>query len=153
MRVEKSNIEELIAYMVQLVPLDSIRQAGKVDYQVTASQNIKSVHVDLAGALFFLISELVANSLLHGYPEVGDPKITVSLTLDEAKKEYTLVVKDNGTGFPRELFDAKVIESLGLYYVKLYGKAELGGTTQLETSSDGTVWTFVFPVGYRRELR
>lgn len=74
-----------------------------------------------------IINELATNSMVHGFPDEMIGEIFVSLTNED--KLLTLIVKDNGVGFPDEL-DLDTVETMGLYLVKtLVG--QLDGTIEL----------------------
>src|SRR6185369_2875231 len=74
-----------------------------------------SLSVDTAIPCGLIINELVSNSLKYAFPKGGAGKIKVELNL-EGNNNFTLVVSDDGVGFPKEL-DFRTTESLGLQLV------------------------------------
>lgn len=82
------------------------------EIQVTAS----AVSIDVAVPLGIVINELVSNALKYAYTGVDKPKLTISLSKNEA--QIHLIVTDNGLGFnPDHLdhepsFGLKLVESL-----------------------------------------
>jgi len=84
-----------------------------------------------------IINELVSNSLKHAFPPEGDRpagregEIRIGLSSDNDK--FTLMVSDNGFGFPKDL-DFRNTESLGLQLVNTL-VAQLEGTIELDRSA------------------
>ena len=76
-----------------------------------------SLNIDTAIPCGLIITELVSNALKYAFPNSRKGKITVVLNkgLD---KSFTLIVKDNGVGFPVN-FDFNSVKSLGLQLVKV----------------------------------
>jgi PAS domain S-box-containing protein len=73
-----------------------------------------TLNMETAVPLGLIVSELVSNSLKHGFPEGRKGEIWVYLNKKDNK--YILTVGDNGVGFPEE-FDFKNTETLGLQLV------------------------------------
>jgi Signal transduction histidine kinase len=96
--------------------------------------------VDPAIHCGLIINELVSNSLKHAFPRGKRGEIQIALSSDTDKK-LTLVVGDNGIGFPKDL-DFQNTESLGLQVVVTLVK-KLKGTIELDRSS-GTEFKIVF---------
>jgi PAS domain S-box-containing protein len=88
--------------------------------------------IDTAIPCGLIINELVSNSLKHAFPD-KQGEIVVNLHRDDGK--LTLIVRDNGVGFPEHV-DFRNTDSLGLQLVctltdQLDGEVELsraGGT-------------------------
>ncbi len=83
-----------------------------------------------------IINELVSNSLKYAFPRGRGGEIYISLStnseVEDAEKSYTLIVADNGVGFPKN-FDLNKPRTLGLQLVltlvkQLKGKLSLKGT-------------------------
>lgn len=81
-----------------------------------------------------IVNELVSNSLKHAFPGRSDGEIRINLKT--AGEIHTMVVKDNGIGFPVDL-DISQVESLGLTIVKALA-AQLGGQVSLYTTGGAT---------------
>jgi len=87
-----------------------------------------------------IINELVSNSLRHAFPDAKKGKILIDLSLD-SDYMFTLIVGDNGVGFPKDL-DFRNTETLGLQLVMTLVK-QLKGTIELDRSG-GTAFKITF---------
>jgi two-component sensor histidine kinase len=96
--------------------------------------------VDAAVPCGLIVSELVSNSLKHGFPDGQEGEITIELVMDPEGR-YHLVVGDNGLGLPDDL-DFRNTESLGLRLVSKLVE-QLGGTIELDRCK-GTRFTISF---------
>jgi two-component sensor histidine kinase len=105
-----------------------------------------TVSSDIATPLSMVLTELVQNSLEHGYPEGRGGRIEVAAQADDA--QLCVVVTDDGLGLPAE-FDVTASGSLGLSIVRtLVG--ELGGSLQMEPDAgSGTRVELVVPMSWR----
>src|SRR4029077_20891887 len=85
---------------------------------VKANINSEKVYMSIDNAIpaGLIINELVTNSIKHGFPQNSPGEINISVTFDESKKEYVIVVKDNGIGIPEEI-DIHRSPSFGLKLV------------------------------------
>lgn len=123
---------------------------------VTVNLNIgrRGLGMDSAIPCGLIINELVSNSLKHAFPEGKKGEINIAMSRDSSDG-ITLVVADNGIGFPQRL-DFLNAESLGLQLVAtLVG--QLDATISLNRDS-GTEFTIKFkeakpviPVGIQQE--
>lgn len=106
--------------------------------------NAKDVLMSIGKAIpcGLIINELVSNSLKHGFPDGKQGEILIDFLL-ENDKEYKLVVKDNGIGFPEDL-NLQNIESLGLQLVNMLTQ-QLKGTVELDRNH-GTTFKITFPI-------
>jgi PAS domain S-box-containing protein len=84
---------------------------------IRIKQETEGVFLDINRAIpcGLIISELVSNSLKHAFPGKMRGKIDIRMATDK-KGKYSLVVKDDGTGFPEGLNFRKT-ETLGLQLV------------------------------------
>jgi len=114
---------------------------------ITLQNDVKEIYLTLETAIpcCLIINDLVSNSLKHAFPPEKDnmeggkrnkPKgqIQVSFSSRKRKKngnEYTMVVHDNGIGFPDE-FNYKKVETLGFQLVSMFVK-KLRGTIELSS--------------------
>jgi len=110
---------------------------GVSESSVKLDINVKDVLLDIYNAIpcGLIINELVSNSLKHAFPKGAKGKIQVDMHPQE-KGEYTLTIRDNGKGMPKEI-DWENPESLGMQMVhdlikQINGSVEYyrkGGTT------------------------
>ena len=90
-------------------------------------------------ALGLVVSELIANSYDHAFPD-GTGAISVSLLLDDGGNGATMTFRDDGVGFA----DNGDTKRHGLGLVKRLME-QVGGSAMLR-SDHGTEWTLKFPV-------
>jgi len=78
--------------------------------------NVESVMVDVNAAipLGLIVNELVSNSMKHAFPD--GRKGNINIEFCAVDDNYTLVVEDDGVGFPEDL-DLNNTDSLGLRIV------------------------------------
>jgi PAS domain S-box-containing protein len=102
-----------------------------------------SVPIDTAIPLALIVSELIANSLKHGFPlHKNDGEILVKLWLGE-NSSCNLLVSDNGVGLPVEI-DWQNPFTLGLKLVNVLAR-QLGGRVDLDRNK-GTTFHITFPL-------
>lgn len=99
-----------------------------------------SLGVDTAVPCGLIINELVSNSLKHAFPVTKKGQIRIVLSSDGGNK-FTLIVSDDGIGFPKDL-DFRNPESLGLQLVVSLVN-QLGGAIRL-SRRHGTEFKIVF---------
>jgi two-component sensor histidine kinase len=88
-------IHSLVAHLFESYSL-------KPDYvQLKMQVEDVALDIDTAIPLGLLINELVSNALKHAFPNdrKGDLRVSLGESEDEAY-DYTLIVEDNGVGFP-----------------------------------------------------
>jgi len=92
--------------------------------------DVRDVHLDVKRAIpcGLIINELVSNSLKHAFPDDRRGEIGVGAHPNKGKK-LTLIVRDNGIGFPKGL-DFRQTKSFGMRLVvdlveQIYGTIEL----------------------------
>jgi two-component sensor histidine kinase/CheY-like chemotaxis protein len=95
--------------------------------------------LDSVTALGLVVSELVANSYGHAFPD-GAGTISISLFPDEAGNGATLTFSDDGVGFADKGDGAR--RGLGLVSRLM---EQIGGSSAVR-SDHGTEWTLKFPV-------
>ena len=89
--------------------------------------------IDNAVPCGLIINELVSNSLKYAFPGGKKGEIRVELRSDKnphAGNKFTLMVSDNGAGFPKDL-DFRNTETLGLQLVMTLVK-QIKGTIELD---------------------
>ncbi len=98
--------------------------------QVRINQETERIFLDINKAIpcGLILSELISNALKHAFPGRRDAEVLIKMTPDK-KGKYTLVVKDNGVGFPEKL-NFREANTLGLQLVadlvsQLQGQIEL----------------------------
>ena len=90
-----------------------------------------SLDLDEAVPCGLIINELVTNSLKHAFASENDREIRVDFRL-EHDNQVTLVVSDNGCGYPKE-FDFRHSQSLGMKLVQTLTD-QLGGAIKLDNN-------------------
>ncbi|MGD9780011.1 sensor histidine kinase, partial [Methanomethylovorans sp.] len=110
---------------------------GKINVKV----HIDSVFLDMDVAipLGMIVNELVSNSLKHAFRSGDKGDILIDLSFDGEK--FTLVVCDNGAGFPEDV-NFRETESLGLQLVTTLVD-QIDGTIELERT-EGTRFRITF---------
>ena len=96
--------------------------------------------VDTAIPCGLIVNELVSNSLKHAFQGREQGEISIRLRTEESR--HTMVVKDNGVGFPPDL-DITQVDSLGLTIVKALAD-QMGGQVSL-FSKNGAKTEVNFP--------
>ncbi len=119
---------------------------NKVELKINVDKT--SLGIDTAIPCGLIINELVSNSLKYAFPDGREGEINIDFHSDGDK--LTLIVTDNGIGFPKDL-DFRNTESLGLQLVnnlanQLNGNVELDGT-------DGTQFKITFAEVEHRKRR
>jgi two-component sensor histidine kinase/sensor domain CHASE-containing protein len=98
------------------------------------------INLDTATPCGLIVTELVSNSLKHAFPEGNKGELIIKLKSDNYEN-FTLIVKDNGIGFPKDL-DFRTTNTLGMQLVTgLVG--QLKGTIDLDQSR-GTEFKIIF---------
>jgi len=152
-------IRHLTSYLFQ-----SADNLGVITLNINADDDV-SLNIDTAIPCGLIINELVSNSLKHAFPEdlpvrasrtqtgvVGitpfQRELCIELTHrrkgaapDDNNGEFTLIISDNGVGFPQNL-DFRNAESLGLQLVNALVN-QLKGTIELDRSH-GTAFKIMF---------
>ncbi len=114
----------------------------KISEAVRSNVDIKEILLDINTAIpcGLIINELVSNSLKYAFPEGIEGEIWIRLYSDKDGR-FTLLVKDNGIGFPKDM-DFRKTESLGIQLVIMLVE-QLEGTIELD-KSEGTAFTITF---------
>jgi PAS domain S-box-containing protein len=96
-----------------------------------------------------IINELVSNSLKHAFPDGKEGEILIELRSDNDNK-FTLIVSDNGVGFPKDL-DFRNSETMGLQLVITLVK-QLKGTIKLDRSAGTTFKISFAELNYKKRV-
>lgn len=127
--------QNLTAYLLRSFGVYSDR----IDLKITIGHVLLDVETAIPCGL--ILNELVSNCLKHAFPadQAGEIHIRLQAT---PEGQFTLMVRDNGVGFPPAL-DFRETESLGLQLVNTLA-SQLGGTLELERNG-GTTFSLTFP--------
>lgn len=113
--------------------LESSGSTGRIALKVEAEPML--VGPDVSVPLGLIATELISNTLEHGFPRQGMGQIGVTLGAMPNSARATLRVIDNGQGLPAE-FDIDKTGSLGLSIARQFAK-QLGGTLMMERRPQG----------------
>jgi len=122
-------IRGLTAYLLQIAG----KRASDIQIKIDSEETFLDINKAIPCGL--IINELVFNALKHAFPEGRKGEIHIEMYPCK-KGRHTLIISDNGTGFPEDI-DFKNTDSLGLQLVndlvrQIEGALELdreGGTT------------------------
>lgn len=134
----KTNFAEYIRSLVN----DLFRSYSISSRSITLKLDVEEVRlsIDTAIPCGLIINELVSNSLKYAFSTTDQCEIRIYLQ-STGQDCYTLIVQDNGCGFPAEI-DFRHTRSLGLQLVCGLVK-QLHGTIDL-TNRSGTQFTISF---------
>jgi two-component sensor histidine kinase len=123
-------------YLMKLVKELSYSYVIEKD-SIKIKTDVETVFLDMDTAipLGMIVNELISNSFKHAFSPGEKGEICVKLSLENGK--LTLIVRDNGCGFPEHI-NFKETDSLGLQLVTTL-ISQLGGTIDLERDS-GTLF-------------
>ncbi|AKB50540.1 sensory transduction histidine kinase [Methanosarcina barkeri str. Wiesmoor] len=162
-RSRNSEVLDFSEYLQKLTAdlLRSYSVGGDVRMQLDVEETF--IGMDTAVPLGIIINELVSNSLKHAFPQDRKGEIRIKLCKAEENvknksisnitnnigakssinksSQYSLVVSDNGLGFPEGL-DFRNTSSLGLQLVNILVE-QLEGTIELQKDS-GTTFKILF---------
>ncbi|HMK36425.1 MAG TPA: response regulator [Desulfomonilaceae bacterium] len=115
--------------------------------RITLNKVVQDILLDLEIIipLGIILTEVVLNSLQHGFPDRGEGEITISLQA-VGESGFELTVRDNGIGLPHD-FDYSTPKTFGMRLVNIFSR-QLNGTVQI-TSAEGTEFR-IFCDGGRR---
>jgi two-component sensor histidine kinase len=97
------------------------------------------LELDLAIPCGLIVNELVSNAIKYAFPD--GPGGEILILFEKKSSQYSLMIQDNGIGFP-DCLDFQHTESLGMQIVCALTR-QLGGTIELNRIS-GTTFTIVF---------
>jgi len=112
--------------------------------QVELKTQIEDVALDIETAipLGLILNELISNSLKHAFPDHHRGELRINLKeSDDKEYDYTLIVGDNGVGFPGGM-DFQNSGGLGMVLVQSLVK-KLKGVIDINRK-DGTTFTITF---------
>jgi two-component sensor histidine kinase len=113
-------------------------QSGIINFKIDMDDVI--LNLDTANPCGLIITELVSNSLKHAFPAERKGEILIKFNSDN-NENLTLIVRDNGIGFPTDI-DFKKTNTLGMQLVtSLVG--QLKGIIELDINN-GTEFKITF---------
>ncbi|UCH92660.1 MAG: PAS domain S-box protein, partial [Candidatus Aminicenantes bacterium] len=109
---------------------------------ITIKPDAKNIFMDIEKAIpcALIVNELLSNAFKYAFPERQSGEIKVRLF--EKDNRYTLIVSDNGVGFPKDL-DIRSTSTLGMTIVRNL-TAQLKGDMHLDRRK-GAAFTVTFP--------
>lgn len=136
---ERVDFSEAARTIVELVRRGLVGNEPRVS--VTVEGTIGEVGAHTAASLALALAELVHNALEHGIGDREEGEVCVQMR--RVPGELVLVVRDNGTGLPKD-FDAADSANLGLAIVRTVVTDDLRGTLAF-TGGRGTTVTVRVP--------
>ena len=93
---KKINLSTEVEILTKYLELEKMRFAEGFNYDISLSENIDEDYHQIPP---MLIQPFVENSIKHGLlHKVGEKKLSVNFTLDEAEENLICTVEDNGVG-------------------------------------------------------
>lgn len=134
------SLVEMISYMRQIHELVSAIGPKNIDIKLTSDDG--TLEGKKASAVGMIISEFVANSIKHAFPNGQSGQVTVSLKYDN-RNGWILECRDNGNGDQPASDDKSISTGLG---EKLISSAalQLDGQAETEISKNGARLTVYF---------
>jgi two-component sensor histidine kinase len=131
-----------LAEYVQSLASYLFRSYGVDSSSIKLNIRVQDVAMGIDGAIpcGLIINELVSNSLKHAFPDGRNGEVDIELLADHGH-ELTVVVRDDGVGFPNDV-DFRNTQSLGLQLV-ITLVDQLGGTIELDRDG-GTTFRMAF---------
>jgi PAS domain S-box-containing protein len=146
-------IHEILSQSDDLSKVDFAQYVRELSHHLVASYGINPqdieletevdqtvLGIDTAIPCGLLITELLSNALIHGFPSGRKGKIRVDLRRVDGN-QLALAVSDNGVGFPKEV-DWGSTRSIGLQLVNRLAE-QLRGTIEFHTNH-GTEFKMTF---------
>ncbi|CAN5540911.1 hypothetical protein BH10CHL1_BH10CHL1_18600 [soil metagenome] len=143
----KVDLGEYIQNLASYLFRSYTAHAGAIQLHVQADNVFLSI--DTAVPCGLIINELISNALKHAFPDNAAGEIQIELHMDSTlnaqgapEQLFTLVVRDNGVGFP-DTVDFQNTASLGLQLVNTLVN-QLDGVISLQYNN-GTEFKIQFP--------
>ncbi|CUP59259.1 sensor histidine kinase [Clostridium baratii] len=93
------SIEEELKYIESYLALQKVRFGDRLNYQIDVSDNVKNQKIP-----FMSIQTFVENSIVHGLEGKEEGGI-INIFSKEDENNYTLCIKDNGTGITENILN------------------------------------------------
>ncbi len=113
------------------------RPQMKIDFHLEVSDEAR-FEIDRMIHIGLILNEVISNSLKYAF---DDDKGNIYIALQEKNNKYTLTIKDDGKGLPKD-FDQKKDGHLGMQLIYLLTE-QLTGKVELE-SNNGTSYMLIF---------
>jgi two-component sensor histidine kinase len=133
------------AYVRELC-VQLLRSSGSAAARVKVESRVAPIGLALEQAVpcGLIISELISNSLKHGFPGDRGGRVVVELQTDDGGR-VVLWVRDDGVGLP-PVFDPAGASTLGLKLVSSLA-GQLGGQLEVGRPREGgAAFSVIFPV-------
>jgi two-component sensor histidine kinase len=127
---DQVHMRTYLAKLCESIGDSMIHDHGRISIAVISDDAI--VSGNLSVSLGLIATELVINSLKHGFPDGGTGKITV--TYKEEGGSWTLSVNDDGVGMPPDT--AKAVAGLGTSIVQALAR-QLAATVHVADAHPG----------------
>jgi len=125
--------------------IQDIIQSPKIKLHINSDSNLL-IKADPAYPIGLITNEIVTNSFKHGFPNVEEGNIHISV---KKEKEYLMInYRDDGLGIS-ENFNIKSSNSYGMKLIKGLSE-QLKGHIKLEPSENGTFFSLKIPL-YEKE--
>lgn len=128
---EQIAIRPYLTRLCQTITASMIADPEALSIRVTAPDI--TIDPDVSVSVGLIVTELVINSLKHGFPDGAAGSIEVSYVSEGA--DWTLSVSDTGVGMPR--VRAKAMAGLGTSIVQALAR-QLGARVEVSRTSPGT---------------
>ena len=112
---------------------------GPRDIEISAVGDDIELEMDTATSVAMVVTELVTNSIRHGFENCEKGSITIAIS--EGIRYHTITVGDNGRGFDAAKIPAN---SLGYSIIRATVEDKLGGKLRINSDSHGTKVSFDF---------
>jgi two-component sensor histidine kinase len=135
---DRVDFNEIVLQLVRMAEEGVFATDQPVAFEIDGDAG--DLPASLATSLGVVLTELLQNAAEHAFPEAWRPpahspaRPRVEVTVGNDGAEISLVVRDNGVGWPQG-FSIEASDSLGLSIVRSLVTSQLGGT--LELHNDG----------------
>ena len=132
---------DFASHLKDLLSLYPYTKEGKpIHYSVDVSKLV--LPLDIALPCGLIVNEILINSLQHAFDDNDDPRVEISLVMNEESGSYIFSMSDNGPGFTGVL-DAGSSPGLGLKLISALSD-QLNGVLSLE-GDRGACIRILFP--------
>ncbi|MEO8514765.1 MAG: histidine kinase dimerization/phosphoacceptor domain -containing protein, partial [Ignavibacteria bacterium] len=153
----------------KLYKMRDLSRIDFADYIFTLANSLKGMHsldnsidinvsaqklflpIDIAMPCGLILNELITNALKHAFDDHSkNPKIEILFSLNPELKKYTLIIKDNGKGFPQDV-DYNNSNTLGVKLINTLIN-QVDGTLQLIKENGSTIIIDFPPSSYQNRI-
>jgi PAS domain S-box-containing protein len=131
------------AEQIRCIVHELVLAYGSDETKVEMEMDTIDIELEKAVPLSLILNELVSNALIHGFPDRSPGTLQISLHAAD-KHAVTLMIRDNGKGFP-ESIDFNDSSSLGLTLINALVH-QIDGSIELNKEK-GTTFTIKFNTG------